>query len=518
MRNIVINRKQSSCPDSRPQSHNGEAPLPAQHASQEPTGPKDLQDDEVYSPTVPTKIKSLPESTDSPPTPPASSEQAMHSQRQPGGSARSQHRFESYSDLTPGSTPAKIRQKKPGGRTGIFSSGKNNGPKDHSGLPPPNSEDQLEARISSILTEFPGQFRLKSGPESDAREILPANISSPRKRPFFRSPGTNSMKTSPGSSSPALTLTPAHSKKSKSHVQDGDPGIKLYHLHQPGADAPIKLFVRLVGEGGERVMVRIGGGWADLAEYLKEYAIHHGRRSISDGRFEIQGLPQSPSAPPSSSVAGYPSSPTSASSRPSSSSGRANHGWPPSPKPKRSSFGSEPADSETAPMTPANPPRPFRPSNSVTPGSIESSNPSYSHRPSSRLSSTTDDDSPSVGLGLAGPKARRTAVSPTKQAWVDGMVDQARKASAEKRPGQRGAGVDTGDFGDLGKVGSTKRVFLKMRRDGIRSGSGSGSGTTAAAASASPSVAGAGAGAGAITGAGAGTFGAEPGPAVVPET
>ena len=246
----------------------------------------------------------------------------------------------------------------------------------------------------------------------------------------------------------------------------------MYHLHQPGKEVPIKLFVRLVGESGERVMVRIGGGWADLGEYLKEYAIHHGRRSLSDGRFEIQGMPQSPSATQSSSPHGLPSSSISSGSRPTSSSGQPNHISQPHPKPKRHSLGSITADANYIPVTPANPPRTFHSFEPGTPGSIESSvSSSFPRRPSSRLSSNTDDDSPSIGLGLAGPRSRRTVVSPTKQAWVDGMIDQARKASAEKRkPSFKGTRAEDGDFGDLGKVGSTKRVFLKLQGDSARGG------------------------------------------------
>lgn len=497
MRNIIIIRKRDSFLDLERHRHNSEVSLPPQQLVLKSAIPKDAVNDDDDSGWLvpPTKIKNLSESINGSLTPSNSLERIVPAQRPPGDSARSHHRFESYSDLSPGSTPAKVRQRRPAGRLSIFSGGRNT-PNDHPGSPLQNSEDRLEARISSILTEIPGQIRLKSGPEDDAREILPSGNSSGRKRPFLRSSATKSMRTPPGLSSPALTLTPAHSKKSTSRVQDGDPEIKLYHLHQPGKDVPIKLFVRLVGEGGERVMVRIGGGWADLGEYLKEYAIHHGRRSISDGRFEIQGLPQSPSATSSSGLAGFPSSPTSSNSRPSSSSGRPNHVWHPSSKLKRHSFGSATADPDPAPVTPANPPRTFRSFEPVTPGSIDSSvSLSYPLRPSSRLSSNTDDDSPSIGLGLAGPKTRRTVVSPTKQAWVDGMVDQARKASGEKKKtSHKGTGAEGGEFGDLGKVGGTKRVFLKMRRDGVRGGTG------VAAESRSRSGSGAGAGAGAESG------------------
>ncbi len=473
MRNIIINRKRDSFSDSDLHRHIDEATLtpqllfPASQIAQEP-----LVDGPEW-PLPPAGIQTQSDSIDDPQTPSESSEPVGAAQPPSGVSARTPHRFENYLDLSPGSTPARVRQRRLAGRPSIFSSG-GNGHTNHSGLSPQNTVDQLEARISSILTEIPGQIRFKSGPESDAREILPANVSSGQKKPFLRSPAMKAIRPQPGPS-PALTLAPAYSKKSKSGTSDSDPEIKLYHLHQPGKDVPIKLFVRLVGEGGERVMVRIGGGWADLGEYLKEYAIHHGRRSISEGRFEIQGLPQSQSGSPLAATAatGLPSTPSSSGSRPSSSSGRPSYISQPASKPKRHSFGSVTAQSENGPATPANRPSVLRPFDPVTPGSIDSSASSpYLRRPSSRLSSTTDDDSPSLGLGLAGPKTRRTAVSPTKQAWVDEMMDQARRASGEKKKtSYRGTMTDTGDFGSLGKVGSTKRVFLKMRRDGLRGGS-----------------------------------------------
>ena len=49
----------------------------------------------------------------------------------------------------------------------------------------------------------------------------------------------------------------------------------LYHLHRTDGKAPTKLYIRLVGKNGERAMVRVGGGWEDLAEYLKRYVAHH---------------------------------------------------------------------------------------------------------------------------------------------------------------------------------------------------------------------------------------------------
>lgn len=368
--------------------------------------------------------------------------------------AKSRHRFESVSDLGPGLNPPKVRRQK-SARTGTkeFSIKK-------SLTPPPvpkslkSSEDQLEARISSILTEIPGHIRLKSGPEPDAPDVLPSSAYLQQKKHNSQSPAARLKRPQTSTLTSPLTLTPAHSKRSRS--SSGEPEIKLYHLHQSGKDAPVRLFVRLVGEGGERVMVRIGGGWADLGEYLKEYASHHGRRTTSDGRFEIQGLPLPQTSTPLSNVA-TSSPPFSPGSRPATPSMRASSALSMRTS-SALSFGrpnhstSSSADLDAAPpVTPENAAlRYFEP----TPGSLATN---LSLRPSSRSSrfSSTDDDSP---LGLAGPKTRRKDVSPTKQAWVDDMLNQARKASAEKKKGG-----SEGDFVDLGKVGGTKRVLMRTR-------------------------------------------------------
>ncbi|KAF4550178.1 Hypothetical protein D9617_18g033690 [Elsinoe fawcettii] len=84
----------------------------------------------------------------------------------------------------------------------------------------------------------------------------------------------------------SLTLAPANPPEAslRRHIKDGE--TKLYHLSQPGREQPIKLFVRLVGES-ERVMVRVGGGWMDLADYLRQYAEHHTHRTMSNGAIEV---------------------------------------------------------------------------------------------------------------------------------------------------------------------------------------------------------------------------------------
>lgn len=321
--------------------------------------------------------------------------------------AKPRHRFETTTDSGAGSTPVKIRKRRKSDTSPHKADSRVSSPTK-------NDTEQLEARISSILTQIPAHIRLTSGPEFDAPEVRPA-IPDPR-TPIPRSktaPRLSRAQTTTPSPLPAMTLAPAHLKNARSRASSGDPEIRLYHLHQSGKEAPIKLFVRLVGEGGERVMVRIGGGWADLGEYLKEYANHHGKRTVSDSRFAIQGMPSSPLT--SSPAAANASAPAS---RPGSSDGLA-----------------------------ATPETPHLKSFDTPPGSIDTSRPGSAH------SWKADESS----LGGAGPKKRFVEVSPTKQAWVDGMMDQARNAAAEKK----------GDLGDLGKVGSTRRVFLRSKTTGM---------------------------------------------------
>lgn len=92
--------------------------------------------------------------------------------------------------------------------------------------------------------------------------------------------------------------------------------------------------------------------------------------------------------------------------------------------------------------------------------------------------SWTEEDVP---LGLAGPKSKKVEMSPKKQAWVEGMLSQARQASAsaeKKRPAsaekkrdvlavgstEKKKG-DRGELAEIGKVGSTRRVFVKTKME-----------------------------------------------------
>ncbi|KAL6719703.1 hypothetical protein ACLMJK_001624 [Lecanora helva] len=317
------------------------------------------------------------------------------------------HRFQQTMDLGPGLTPVKIRQKEKASAIKDIDGDLVRATQSSSKTAVINPDDRLEARISSILNEIPAHIRLTPGTEPEATEITQVNGG--LRTPMNRS-ATMRLNRAPTSVTlPTMTLAPVQPKSSQSRPSKGEPEIKLYHLHQAGKEVPVKLFVRLVGEGGERVMVRIGGGWADLAEYLKEYASHHGGRSVSDTRFDIQGIPSSPTSPASSSLQQTPHT---------------------TPRPS-------PATSFKRQQT--------------TPGKLESPQTPASDqsvRPQSR-GSWTDEDSPS--LGLAGPKSKQIEISPRKQAWVDEMLDQAR------------GGAGGASLGDMGKVGGTKRFFLKSR-------------------------------------------------------
>lgn len=147
----------------------------------------------------------------------------------------------------------------------------------------PGTDDQLQQQINEILQSVPAKIRLSAEPP--AINLNPPDFKMPiaRKpsRPdISRSQSNMSLRSNYSrSGTPSFTLAPAYGRTSRPRHQRGNQEIKLYHLSRSNGEAPIKLFIRCVGEHGERVMVRVGGGWADLGEYLKEYATHHLRRS-----------------------------------------------------------------------------------------------------------------------------------------------------------------------------------------------------------------------------------------------
>ncbi|KAI9802825.1 MAG: hypothetical protein M1833_001424 [Piccolia ochrophora] len=327
-------------------------------------------------------------------------------------------------------------------------------------------EVQLEKSISSLLSRIPANIRLtsedqatiskssqSSGKIDSATSILPQT-------PLAASAAT-----------PTFTLAPAESTPDQSSKsQNGNSEVQLYHLRQVGNTAPIKLFVRLIGGNSERVMVRVGGGWADLGEYLREYAAHHGHRSISDGRkVEFRDL----------------------------GAGNSNTSSPLSSSSARGSARNTPGSGNRIASTPLNGQQnglmvnkvrsasysPFSGFALDKPPNVKHNGTNFENSPLSGSAQTpaqyprTDNEantSPSISLG--GSKRRGkgfgSELTPEKQKWVDGMMGEMRRTSA----GPTGGGVgdelatDKGSransnskvgFGELGKVGGIRRIFKK---------------------------------------------------------
>ncbi|KAM3073463.1 hypothetical protein ACMFMG_004638 [Clarireedia jacksonii] len=328
-----------------------------------------------------------------------------------------------------------------------------------------SSDDQLQQQISSLLQSIPAHIRLRSEPEEKPTQ----DKLHPRK---VRRSVTPSIRTQTSTSSlraptPSFTLAPAYAKSGtpRHRSQSGNSEIKVYHLSRSSGEGTIKLFVRLVGENGQRVMVRVGGGWADLGEYLKEYALHHGRRAQADNdKVEVQNLPprntsaSGPTsgrvtpAPRSASALGY-SRPGTAVERPKSSLGFR--------KVRRKSTMTGSDDRPpipTAPLPFASPSTPFstNSTNTHTP-------PSAASRSSSRMSWNDDENGE---LGLAGPRGRNKELEERDREWVESMKEKVMMASAEKEKEKerKGPGGHRQSLGEMDKVGGTKRVFRKTSR------------------------------------------------------
>ncbi|KAL4818313.1 hypothetical protein BDW67DRAFT_15296 [Aspergillus spinulosporus] len=338
---------------------------------------------------------------------------------------------------------------------------------------PVRPKDQMDEKINSILTSLPGNIHLVSADQDDDAVSVASSV--PFRQERLRS---NSPQDTPPRSftpNPSLTLRPALGRRRHSHAPE-ESSVKLYHLHRGGKSAPTKLFVRTVGDG-ERVMVRVGGGWADLAEYLREYAIHHGYRHVSETpRVEVEGLSKrdSPSySPPSSRVPSgsarpMPARPRSVlSNRPSSSLAVR--------KTRRSSNVSDFGDLRTASggdglnvSFSALRDRRLSVSSNVSAGAMSSISELRHGSPGA----------PAMPLGLAGPKprAKHTTISPESEAWVEDVLGQARRSSS-LRPfkytlpspensidGRTSMLPKSRSISDIGKAGSSKRVVLRGLR------------------------------------------------------
>lgn len=398
-------------------------------------------------------------------------------------------------------TPADIAARKSSSRQG-------------SGASTPNKKqkkDHLDEKISTILDTLPARIQLLSGAQEDSDTSCETSSAHLKPTGRFRSASHGTVSRC-GTPAPSLTLTPALSRRRTHAHGPEESSVKLYHLHRGGKTNPTKLFVRSVGENGERVMVRVGGGWADLGEYLREYAIHHGRRHVSDTpRVEVQGLSShdSPaySSPghnnmltptPTSNGRRTPSRPRSViSNRPSSSVGirktrRASNVSDATdshaPSASAPSTGGEPTNISYSPLSSTSPARRLSVSSNNSAGATSLASEAHHGSSSAHSPATTiaAGSSRSTPLGLAGPKPRSRQVSmdPESEAWVEDVLGQTRRSSSlrpvkfgipeadeplapEQAPGQSQAQdrVPTlpkvRSVSDMGTVGTSRRVALR---------------------------------------------------------
>lgn len=327
-----------------------------------------------------------------------------------------------------------------------------------------STDDQLQAQISNLLESIPAHIRLASEPPEDQiapRPLAPEGLRVPKHRVSFGSPAVRSQSSLSMRSrapTPSFTLAPAYGKgTSRPRPHSNNPEIKLYHLSRSG-EAPIKLFVRLVGENGERVMVRVGGGWADLGEYLKEYATHHGRRSGSkDDKVEIQDMG-------SRNVSSTSMASSSSNLR---SSGLASPGLRPSSvqdndRPMSSLYirksRKSDADSTVPPTLNLNLRSPSTPI-------------AFTSRSANQLNTLASARTPSeVSLGLAGPKGKNVQMSEQDTEWVESIKEKVSLAAKDKeikemkqhgREEREAVRRDRGSFGTLDNVGGTKRLYKR---------------------------------------------------------
>lgn len=329
-----------------------------------------------------------------------------------------------------------------------------------------SGDDNFQRQISEVLESIPAKIHLSSKPAPI--NLNPPDFILPRARHRAPDPPRSHSSMSSRAGTPSFLLAPAIAKNPR-RPKRGNQDIKLYHLSRSTGEAPIKLFIRLVGENGERVMVRVGGGWADLGEYLKEYASHHGRRSktgAADSKIEIRGdLPPLLTGFGGTGGANISRAGSSPPSRPASALDT-----PITPlhvRKTRRSMGEEGA-TRFLPKTPLA--AVSRASETNTPSSeasaLASANSTRS-RSSSRLSWTEED---SALLGMSGPRGKHVEMSDESRAWVESVKEKVRIASGERKvssgPGMgadpsTAAALESGRFGEIGKVGGTKRLFRK---------------------------------------------------------
>lgn len=323
-----------------------------------------------------------------------------------------------------------------------------------------SDDDHLQKQLRELLETIPAKIELKkrginlNPPDLQLPSRPKPRHSDPRRPGSALSSRADSRVGTPSysrSGTPAFMLAPVRDTRPRSMSSQG---IRLYHLSRSG-EMPIKLFIRCVGEQNERVMVRVGGGWSDLGEYLRDYAIHHGSRSKGEGKVEVTDAVPVVSRRPGSSPASRPGSSLESPMTPLTvRKTRKNPGEEGVPKAPKTPLSKASALQESA-NTPA------------SEASVRS-----------RASSHVDWDEEDSSLGLAGPKAaKRREISDESRAWIESVKHKVRLASGERiatsasseqlrssslsqAQGQQKK-IQDDKFGEIGKVGSTKRLFRR---------------------------------------------------------
>jgi len=351
-----------------------------------------------------------------------------------------------------------------------------------SSTPLSKKKDYLDEKISTILDTLPARIQLLSEAQDDDDTFSVTSAAPVPMRGRYRSSSSASLY---GAPAPSLTLTPAHTRRRQSFARGPEESsVKLYHLHKNGKSKPTKLFVRSVGESGERVMVRVGGGWADLGEYLREYAIHHGRRHVTDTpRVEVQGLTSHESTPGSTMLTPAPSNGRRTPSRPRSVISNRPSSSLAVRKTRRASNVSDATDFRAAsfgePTNPSHSPistRRHSVSSNNSVGTIsfasEAHYGSSAHSPATTIAAGSSRSTP---LGLAGPKprSRQKSMSPESEAWVEDVLGQARRSSLRPKGLPSADRETTPDVppvpalpkvrsvSDMGSAGNSRRVMLR---------------------------------------------------------
>ncbi|KAH9819302.1 Growth-Arrest-Specific Protein 2 Domain [Teratosphaeria destructans] len=295
--------------------------------------------------------------------------------------------------------------------------------------PSKDAGDVFDRHVSEVLERLPSQsIRFKSGPGAEIPE--PAG-----RTPELRSHrGVRPKTTRLGPRNEgSITIAPAEASSRKSESE-----VKLYHLTQADSDQPIKLFVRIVGEG-ERVMVRVGGGWQDLADFLRQFATHHGSRTASGGALEV--ITPDSSAPGSRKVSG------SALPGTKTPGHNTTTGTPPAKAPVPRPMSRSDAKSGHDDDWLSQPQPVFSMGDDSRPTTADGSLDTF--HLGSRPGTADSAKRPASAAG------RRLVLDEHKSRWVDDMIEKARM-SAEKSKEER-----LKCFGDLGRAGGTRRLVFR---------------------------------------------------------